>query len=372
MPTLLVFGSYPRLSESDPPSPSITQRAAAIKKATQELLKLRANRQVTDALRQRNGPRVDNIHDLEAGSEVLVWRIHKKAWTGPYKLLTIEGETATVEINGRPIQFRTTVIKPYLQEPPASEPAIQPDEPTAGTLPPEGSIQPAIQPAAQPDIQPDNTLPEDTIVVEDPGQPKPLQRPRGRPRKQPRSPDNSFTADITIRIPDPYPQNTWLSGKPFEQSRQKELNGLFEHGVFEIVDHIPPNSQVFKTRFVDEVKHAGTEKAFEKSRLVVQGYGDSGKDKILTQAPTIQRASQRILLSLAPSLYAQDMKLYLRDISQAYTQSQTQLTRDIYLKPPTELALQSKFLRLIQPLYGLAESGTHWYNTYHKDRKSVV
>ena len=44
VPTLLVFGSYPRLSESDPPSPSITQRAAAIKKATQELLKLQVNR----------------------------------------------------------------------------------------------------------------------------------------------------------------------------------------------------------------------------------------------------------------------------------------------------------------------------------------
>lgn len=299
---------------------------------------------------------------MEAGSEVLVWRIHKKAWNGPYKLLTIEGETATVEINGRPTQFRTTVIKPYLREPPASEPVIQPDEPTAGTLPPEGSIQPTTQPA----IQPDNTLPEDTIVVEDHGQSEPLRRPRGRPRKQPRL--DSFMADIRIRIPDPDLQNTWLSGsgKPFEQSRQKELNGLFEHGVFEIVDYIPPNSQVFKTRFVDEVKHAGTEKAFEKSRLVVQGYSDSGKDKILMQAPTIQRASQRILLSLAPSLYAQDMKLYLRDISQAYTQSQTQLTRDVYLKPPAELGLQSKFLRFIQPLYGLAESGTHWYNTYHK------
>ena len=170
VPTLLVFGSYPRLSESDPPSPTITQRAAAIKKATQELLKLQANRQVTDALRQRNSPQVDNIHDLEAGSEVLVWRIHKKAWTGPYKLLTIEGETATVEINRRPTQFRTTVIKPYLREPPALEPAIQPDELTAGTLPPEGSIQPATQP----DIQLDNTLPGDTIVVEEPSQPEPI------------------------------------------------------------------------------------------------------------------------------------------------------------------------------------------------------
>ena len=152
--------------------------------------------------------------------------------------------------------------------------------------------------------------------MEEPSQPEPLRRPRGRPRKHPRPPD-SFTADITIRIPDPSLQNTWLSGsgKPFEQSRQKELNGLFEHGVFEIIDYIPPNSQVFKTRFIDEVKHTGTEKAFEKSRLVVQGYSNSGKDKILTQAPTIQQASQRILLSLTSSFYAQDIKLYLWDIS---------------------------------------------------------
>ena len=52
----------------------------------------------------------------------------------------------------------------------------------------------------------------------------------------------------------------------------------------------------FKARFVDEVKFAGTDKAYyEKSRLVVQGYDDRGKKEILTQSPTIQRASQRIL-----------------------------------------------------------------------------
>ena len=32
--TLLVFGTYPRLSEFDPPSPNITQRATVVRKAT--------------------------------------------------------------------------------------------------------------------------------------------------------------------------------------------------------------------------------------------------------------------------------------------------------------------------------------------------
>jgi len=31
---------------------------------------------------------------------------------------------------------------------------------------------------------------------------------------------------------------------------------------------------IFNSRFVDEIKHFGTDKAFEKSRLVVQAYNN--------------------------------------------------------------------------------------------------
>jgi hypothetical protein len=37
VPTLLVFGAYPRLTEIDPPSPSVTKRAEAIRAATKEV-----------------------------------------------------------------------------------------------------------------------------------------------------------------------------------------------------------------------------------------------------------------------------------------------------------------------------------------------
>jgi len=40
VPTLLVFGAYPRMVELDAPSPSVTQRATAIKKAMVEIQKL--------------------------------------------------------------------------------------------------------------------------------------------------------------------------------------------------------------------------------------------------------------------------------------------------------------------------------------------
>jgi hypothetical protein len=72
VPTLLVFGAYPRMVESDAPSPSVTQRAAAVKKAMAAVQKLRAERQVADALNMRNGPKTDAVHDLPPNSPVLV------------------------------------------------------------------------------------------------------------------------------------------------------------------------------------------------------------------------------------------------------------------------------------------------------------
>ena len=56
VPTLLVFGAYPRMTEDSPPSLSTQQHAEAIRKAMKEVRCLHATRQVNDALRIRNGP----------------------------------------------------------------------------------------------------------------------------------------------------------------------------------------------------------------------------------------------------------------------------------------------------------------------------
>ena len=42
VPTLLVYGAYLRISKLDPPTPSVTDQAAAIRKAMAEIVKLRA------------------------------------------------------------------------------------------------------------------------------------------------------------------------------------------------------------------------------------------------------------------------------------------------------------------------------------------
>ena len=72
IPTLLVFSAYPRMTEFDAPLLTTTQRATTIKKAMAEIQKIRAKRQVADALNTHNGPNTDSVHNLELNSQVLV------------------------------------------------------------------------------------------------------------------------------------------------------------------------------------------------------------------------------------------------------------------------------------------------------------
>ncbi|KAI0993411.1 hypothetical protein K3495_g14773 [Podosphaera aphanis] len=109
---------------------------------------------------------------------------------------------------------------------------------------------------------------------------------------------------------------------------------------------------------------------YEKSRLVIQAFNDTGKSNILTQSPTVQRSSQRLIISLAPGLILyKNFSLVLRDIKQAYVQASTTLTRRILAKPSKEIAhlfIPGAILLMQKPLYGIPESGNHWWNTYHK------
>ena len=115
VPTLLVFGAFPRMSDNDAPAPSIQQRATAIRKAMDEISKVRAKMQVNNALNTRNGPNTESLHDLPLNSKVLVYR-EVGGWKGPYKLIGITGETCRVQLPSGPTDFRATVVKPYYEE----------------------------------------------------------------------------------------------------------------------------------------------------------------------------------------------------------------------------------------------------------------
>jgi hypothetical protein len=99
---------------------------------------------------------------------------------------------------------------------------------------------------------------------------------------------------------------------------------------------------------------------------VVQAFANDGKKEILAQSPTIQRASQRLILSLVATL--PEYNLYLKDVSQAYVQSSTSLAKTIFAYPPREIRKtlpSDTVLHIVKALYGIPEAGTHWLNTYY-------
>ena len=155
------------------------------------------------------------------------------------------------------------------------------------------------------------------------------------------------------------------TGAPFELSDEKEIETLIGKGVFQFEQFKPEKHggmRIFRSRMVHEIKGKGVI-PYEKSRLVIQGHGDREKEMVLTQSPTIQRASQRIVMALAPTLIKEKgMAIWLRDITQAYTQSATSLQRTILARLPSQIAYRyplGTIMTVMKPLYGIAEAGTH-------------
>jgi hypothetical protein len=118
VPTLLVYGAYPRMSECEALTATIAQRALAVRKAMAEIQKLRAKRQVADALNTRNGPSTTSTLDLPLNSQVLVWREGNTgqtgSWNGPYRLVSTDNESCVIALPHGDTTFRSTVVKPYL------------------------------------------------------------------------------------------------------------------------------------------------------------------------------------------------------------------------------------------------------------------
>jgi hypothetical protein len=354
----------------------------------------------------RNGPNTKPTLDLPINSDVRVWR-EKGGWKGPYKLLATNGETCTVAMPHGPANFRSTVVKPYYIE------EIPEDEQQRGQANEQQNGEQGQDQADQISQSDDNEI----IVETD----QPQRRGRGRPpgsRNKPKPTTNPrqgnrhhVTEDITdfndqfvtaiveeletsmafmtskeqadmeLSLKLRKEGKITTPGAPFEASWNQEINGLIAKGVFKFEEYNPKKHagvRIFNSRLVNEVKGKATDIPYEKSRLVIQAYNDEGKEMILTQSPTIQRASQRVIVALAPSLTQlpnKNIKMWLRDITQAYVQSTTFLNRLILARPPKEIQHMyspNTIMIVLKPLYGIPEAGTHWWATYHKHHKEKL
>ena len=79
-------------------------------------------------------------------------------------------------------------------------------------------------------------------------------------------------------------------GDLFEQSDLTEIKSLLANGVLQPMQYDSNKYggiNLFKSRLVREIKGKVTDKPYEKYRLVIQGYNDTEKTALLTQAPAI-------------------------------------------------------------------------------------
>ncbi len=145
----------------------------------------------------------------------------------------------------------------------------------------------------------------------------------------------------------------------FAESRRKEINDLLKRQIFKIIIifEVFKNIRIFNFRFVDEIKHSIISQTYEKFRLIIQIYNDHEKTLMLTQALIIQEMSQRIILVIIASL---NHHLYLRNITQIYTQSKSLLNLMFFIRSSFDLNLSDDaILRVLKLLYDVSEIEAH-------------
>ena len=112
MSTLLIFGAYFRMNESDAFASNITQRSIAMKKTMNEIRKLNGNRQVNDVINTKNELSMIHFHDLFFNASILIYR-KKSRWKNPYKFLNMKNESTLLNLPNDFIKFKVTSVKPY-------------------------------------------------------------------------------------------------------------------------------------------------------------------------------------------------------------------------------------------------------------------
>ena len=248
-----------------------------------EVRKSLADRQVNNALNIRNGPSTTMIHDLPLNSPVLVFQERNTgqsgSWKRPYKLLALENESAILELLSGPTKFRSTSVKPY-------------HDPATVRIEDDLKENTEIVLSLQDILERHDTSDHDALSTEIVAPLTPVKRSCGRPRKTLTQTNFTSSPDICFMLD--YSDSFTVSDVnqkhlQFTASRQKEIFGLLENGVFKVVspEDVPKDARNFNSQFVNEIKNAGTDKAFEKSRLIVQAYNNVNKGIVLTQSPTI-------------------------------------------------------------------------------------
>jgi hypothetical protein len=384
--TLLVFDAYFCMIEMNASSSTIIQRFIAMRKTMNEVRKLIVIRQLNDALNIRNDSSSILIHNLSLNSDVLVYREkndnQSESWKDSSKLLNINDASTIIELSSDLTKFRSTMIKSYYDDNHFENSSlfisIIDFSFIAFVSKSSNMSQSNDQLAVSIDQESESEILSNSF-----------KRDRDRLRKYLASitylsfvfnttDDLDFalafvfasTSTFAFAVVFKLDSIVHIALFQFAAFRQKEINDLIEKSVFRSINKndISSDVRIFNFRFVNEIKHFDINKAFEKSRLVVQTFNDENKNLMLTQSFIIHRINQRLIVCLI--VVFSKMNLYLRNIIQTYVQSITSLNRDFFVRSFVELIKHFdidtySILKIVKLLYDVFEADNHWFVIYH-------
>ena len=149
-----------------------------------------------------------------------------------------------------------------------------------------------------------------------------------------------------------------------DRAQKQEIKNLVRRGIWELVlgKDVPPGSNIISGSFVIAFKDVETYNPILKARLVAHGHRDMEKHNLVHDSNNVRQSSVLLLIALAAIM---GFDFWTKDISQAYLQSASKLLHEFYLRPNKHLQAPAGYiLKLLRPLYGLADSGDYWHATF--------
>lgn len=308
VPSLLVFGIIPRFPIITSDLPNQRERMEVLAAAQKEMNTIIAERRIITALTTNTPSSVDEVYQV--GDKILIYREKEREWTGPHKVIGTDNDMVyVIGLYNRPQPFHKQQIKPFIQNP----------------------------------IDPSEFFIHLSNKFRSGSAPIPMAK-----------------VNITEVI---FPADPRHKDGRFDEAKKKELKGLWDRGTFKVVlkEDVPKDANVLGARFVLSIKDEGTKREVWKARFIVQGYRDKMKTSLVHDSANARHHSVRLLVGLAAIF---GFRLFSTDVTQAYLQSREKLLRDVYVKPSKEFELgPNQLLKLLKPLYGLADSGDYWGKT---------
>ena len=148
----------------------------------------------------------------------------------------------------------------------------------------------------------------------------------------------------------------------WEKAIEEELAMLKATGTWKL-EEAPPGANIIGSKWVFKVKKDAAGNIFHyKARLVTQGFSQiRGVDYDDTYAPVAHLASSCVIIVMANHL---DLELHQVDIKGAYLNGVLNDDEVLYMQHPPGYKAQGigcLMLCLLKTLYGLKQSGWHWY-----------